>query len=315
MTESYSNDKTYNNSINLLAGGLGGMISSIVTNPLDLIKTRAQSDLYFGKSKKKKLHRSPIKLLKSVYTEEGFFSLFKGLNMNMIGIVPSKAINFYSYSSTKHFLINNININENQSIVYLISGMVAGITTSTITNPIWVIKTRLQLNNSFKKKTTIEYVSSMIQNEGIFSLYKGLFISYLGCFESTLQWILYENLKKLIKKNFEHNKEKNSAKFQSSNNVIYLLNSIAAGTSKLISTLITYPHEIVRTRLRQPPGCNGIIYKNMIHCFTLILKNEGFRSFYNGLSLHLLKTVPNSIVTFGVWEFTFNLLTQHYISK
>lgn len=58
-----------------------------------------------------------------------------------------------------------------------------GIVTSTATNPIWVIKTRLQLqgaNGLRKYSGSLDCLFKIIRQEGFGGLYKGMSASYLG---------------------------------------------------------------------------------------------------------------------------------------
>lgn len=61
--------------------------------------------------------------------------------------------------------------------------IVVGIVTSTATNPIWVIKTRLQLqgaNGLRKYSGSVDCLLKIIRQEGVGGLYKGMSASYLG---------------------------------------------------------------------------------------------------------------------------------------
>jgi solute carrier family 25, member 33/36 len=71
-------------------------------------------------------------------------------------------------------------------------------------------------------------------------LYRGLSASYLGVTEGTIQWVLYERLKKLSHADGKRgpNGEKISL-FQQ-----WLGTMGAAGTAKMAASLITYPHEV-----------------------------------------------------------------------
>lgn len=72
-----------------------------------------------------------------------------------------------------------------------------GVVTSTVTNPIWVIKTRLQLQGKQRiYNSSFDCAKHILKQEGIKGFYKGMSASYLGVAEGTIQWVIYENLKK-----------------------------------------------------------------------------------------------------------------------
>ena len=120
----------------------------------------------------------------------------------------------------------------------------------------------------------------------------GLSASYLGVSESTIQWVLYEQFKRT-----QDPCEKLS----------WFQTISSAGSAKLIATIITYPHEVIRTRLRQQPEEGGRKYQSLIQTFRLVLKEEGALAFYGGLSAHLMRVIPNAIVTFSIYEFVLML--------
>jgi solute carrier family 25 protein 33/36 len=63
----------------------------------------------------------------------------------------------------------------------------------------------------------------------------------------------------------------------------------AAGCAKLFAAALTYPHEVMRTRMRQRPvGGGRAKYTGLIQCFRTIWKEEGIVSMYGGLSPHLV---------------------------
>ncbi len=98
-------------------------------------------------------------------------------------------------------------------------------------------------------------------------------------------WVLYERLKKMGADNTSKREEgKVSGKLSSMVG--------AAGVAKLVASLITYPHEVVRTRLRQQPEPGQRAkYTGLVQTVKLVYREEGLAALYGGLSAHLLRVV------------------------
>jgi len=76
----------------------------------------------------------------------------------------------------------------------------------------------------------------------------------------------------------------------------------ASGGAKAVASLITYPHEVIRTRLRQPAVGGVIKYTGLLQTLKLVLKEEGVANLYGGLSAHMLRVVPNAACMFLIYE-------------
>lgn len=181
-----------------------------------------------------------ITLESDIYREESPRALFKGLGPTLVGVVPARSINFFTYGNGKQIIADRFNHGEENSYVHLAAAAIAGIATGTATNPIWVVKTRLQLD-AHKPTTTarsffggsIAMIKQILREEGVRGFYKGLSASYLGVTEGTIQWVLYERLKRL------------TAGTQGKGGVQEWLGMLgSAGTAKCVASLITYPHEV-----------------------------------------------------------------------
>ncbi|KAK8151747.1 mitochondrial carrier domain-containing protein [Phyllosticta citrichinensis] len=319
-----------------VAGAIGGTAAATLTAPFDVLKTRLQSDYYHKQllasrtargvpspdsmtfTRSAALHfRETFQILFAIPRTEGWRALFKGLGPNLVGVVPARAINFYTYGNGKRLISTYLNGGQEAAWVHLCAAACAGIVTGTATNPIWLVKTRLQLDKSHAKelgggrqyKNALDCTMQTLRLEGIRGLYKGLSASYLGVTESTLQWMLYEQMKMGL----ANRQERIDASGQEptlSDKVISWTGGLgAAGTAKFIATILTYPHEVVRTRLRLAPEANGLPkYTGLVQCFRLIAKEEGFAGLYGGLTPHLLRTVPSAAIMFGTYETVLKLL-------
>ncbi len=277
-------------------------------------------------------HAPPKKnTYRDIARDESPRALFKGLVPTLVGVVPARSINFFTYGNGKQIIANQFNDGQENSYVHLCAAAIAGIVTGTATNPIWVVKTRLQLSASDRLTSAATAVASkahsspgpffggsvltmkqIAREEGIRGFYKGLSASYLGVTEGTIQWVLYERLKRL------------TTSTQGAGGLQEWAGMIAsAGTAKCVASLITYPHEVrhpntficfvdigltryllqvLRTRLRQPLVNGRKKYSGLMQTLRLVIAEEGARSLYGGLSAHLMRVVPNAAVMYSIYE-------------
>lgn len=112
--------------------------------------------------------------------------LWKGLGPNLVGVTPARAIWFATYNKAKNVLEDRLETSNN-SRVHFASAIVAGLTVATVTNPIWLVKTRMQLQTLQQEnarqhnyKGSLDCVRRVYREEGFRGFYKGLTASYVG---------------------------------------------------------------------------------------------------------------------------------------
>lgn len=208
-----------------------------------------------------------------------------------------------------------------------------------VTNPIWVIKTRLMSQVSRKSTTsgvrppwhyrsTLDAAKKMYKTEGVLSFYSGLTPALLGLTHVAVQFPAYEYLKT----KFTGQGMGMSAEGDTGSNWVGVLS--ASVLSKIMASSATYPHEVIRTRLqtqqRSMPsssseytafrgglegsehGPAAIIaktrvaiprYKGIVTTFKTILREEGWRAFYAGMGTNMMRAVPAATTTMLTYEF------------
>nr|XP_060623890.1 solute carrier family 25 member 36 isoform X2 [Anolis sagrei ordinatus] len=298
--------------VHLFAGGCGGTVGAILTCPLEVVKTRLQSSsvtLYISEvhlntvngasvNRVTRVSPGPLHCLKMILQKEGPRSLFRGLGPNLVGVAPSRAIYFAAYSNCKEVL-NNI-LEPDSTQVHMTSAGVAGFTAITATNPIWLIKTRLQLdarNRGEKRMSAFECVRKVYHADGIKGFYRGMSASYAGISETVIHFVIYESIKRRLleyKSASAMDEEDESVKEASD----FVGMMMAAATSKTCATSIAYPHEVVRTRLRE----EGTKYRSFFQTLSLLVREEGYGSLYRGLTTHLFRQIPNTAIMMATYE-------------
>ena len=298
-----------------VAGGLGGAVGAVLTAPFDVIKTRLQSSGYslekvnYGSinlagsnqaviSAQSKQFSAVFSYMRYMIKTEGWPSLFRGLELHLFGTAPSRAIYFAVYSNSKNFLLTSVKLQDDSVMLPIASSIVAGFTTCTVTNPIWFLKTRLQLECSRyggNQKGLWRTVRNVYRKEGIRKFYSGLSASYLGIGETVINFLIYEQMKVKINKFYNRDSSKS----------FYFSTFLMASTlSKSTAAMIGYPHEVLRTRLRQQS--NEILgrarYTSITQTARMILAEEGWTAFYSGLGTHLLRQVPNTVILLLTYE-------------
>lgn len=134
---------------------------------------------------------------------------------------------------------------------HIVAAAEAGILTLALTNPIWVVKTRLclqygsveELNLPASKRYSgmLDALRKVYRHEGIPGLYRGFVPGIFGVSHGSLQFMAYEELKKLY---IQKNKLDSEVKLGTA---AYLC---CAALSKLFAASITYPYQVVRARLQ-----------------------------------------------------------------
>eukprot|EP00823_Brevimastigomonas_motovehiculus_P008372 TRINITY_DN7662_c0_g1_i1.p1 TRINITY_DN7662_c0_g1~~TRINITY_DN7662_c0_g1_i1.p1 ORF type:complete len:324 (+),score=42.65 TRINITY_DN7662_c0_g1_i1:82-1053(+) len=301
----------------MIAGSCAGVFSKTMVQPFDLIKTRMQvnSGLYKG----------VVDAFRQIIKAEGLKGLYTGLAPNLLGSGAAWGVNFYIYnlakqSWRKYILHTSPDSKEHLGpLPHLLCAACGGVATSLATNPIWLIKTRLQVqskNLSAPQYTGIvDCFTRIVHEEGPLALYKGLVPALSLVSNGALQFMAYEELKRFTIRYVSK-----------SETSLGSMHFAAMGFfAKAFSATITYPLQVTRARLyqgRKPDRALKIkaqaataaaeakqqYYTSMRGVIFDILRNESPLSFYRGLFPHLLKTAPLSALMFFGYETTLRFL-------
>jgi solute carrier family 25 folate transporter 32 len=298
--------------INSISGSISGLTAAVALTPLDVIKIRL---IIHGKhtiptlntSNVGRLHSAilfPLDIAQTIrymLKTEGIRSLYRGLGTTLIGYIPNWAIYFTLYDYMKNNMLKHNGYVENTNLINIISAMSAGAVASTVTNPLWVVKTRMQAGKTVRYNSTWHALNTILREEGPQALWRGLAPSLLGLVHIGIQFSLYENLKQ----KFE---QKRGTKLIHITDVM-----LASMTSKLAASMIAYPHEVLRSRLHDNGHSTNKKYKNMREVITKIYQEEGVSGFYKGMATNCIRVVPQAIITLTTYELCLRFLSRYEV--
>ncbi|XP_061395826.1 solute carrier family 25 member 32 [Musca vetustissima] len=179
--------------------------------------------------------------------------------------------------------------------MHMLAAAQSGALTLVLTNPIWVVKTRLCLQYGGADGKSAEYrgmvhaLAQIYKEEGIRGLYKGFVPGMLGVSHGAIQFMTYEEMKNCYN---EYRKLPIDTKLATSEYLAF------AAISKLIAAAATYPYQVVRARLQD----HHHSYQGTWDCIKQTWRYERMRGFYKGLVPYLVHVTPNICMVMLIWE-------------
>jgi len=176
------------------------------------------------------------------------------------------------------------NPDSNPALIHMGSAVIAGGISDVICNPMFVVRTRLQTQalhtlEKYQPDGMLQTAKSLYREGGPLIFWRGMTANLMGLSHVAVQFPVYEQLKKTLR----HTKHQESA--------LDLL--VASGLSKMTASLLTYPHEVIRSRMMDARTNVGFWQTcRKIH------GAEGFLGFYAGLPVSLIRVIPNTCITF-----------------
>ena len=257
--------------MDLIIGGLSGVISRTATAPLELYKFQRQNSFM------------PNSTMGDVLKKEGIRHLWKGNWTNCLRVFPQTAINYGVFE----FCRKNVFNNESEQINNFMAGCIGGSVAITCTYPLETMRTRLSLQSSHSHYNGLLDACRTIPTRDLF---KGLRMSILGFAPFTaLSFSTYFTYKEYLESNVQWNGD-----------IIKVISGGLAGTT---AVTITYPTDLIRRRLQlQNFDKNVPKYSGILDCIHKINKSEGVRGLYRGLTATYIKLFPTIGIQFLVME-------------
>ncbi|KAK6912834.1 Mitochondrial substrate/solute carrier [Dillenia turbinata] len=285
----------------LIAGGAAGAVAKTVVAPLErtkiLLQTRTDGYHSLG----------VCQSLRKIVKHEGIVGLYKGNGASVLRIVPYAALHFMTYEQYRTCILDNYSAIGTGPVVDLLAGSAAGGTAVLVTYPLDLARTKLayQVNsaNSFRNSVTnfharpayngIKDVIKSVYNEGgVRALYRGVGPTLIGILPySGLKFYVYEELKRHVPE--EHQKS-------------IAMRLCCGALAGLFGQTFTYPLDVVRRQMQveslQSSVHGDARYRNTFEGLACIVRNQGWRQLFAGLSINYIKIVPSVAIGFTAYD-------------
>ncbi|EDW23972.1 GL23888 [Drosophila persimilis] len=270
----------------IVAGGITGGLEILITYPTEFVKTQLQLD---EKGEMKKFN-GIADCVKKTVKQNGFFGLYRGLSVLLLGSIPKSAARFGAFE----FFSNKMRDESGELTMTrrFFSGMLAGMTEAVVAvTPMETIKVRFindQRSAKPKYKGLFHGVGQIVKTDGIGGIYKGLPATVMkqGSNQAIRFFVLF-SLKDLYT---GRDKTKTVPK-----PLVGVFGAIAGAASVFGNN----PLDVVKTRMQ---SLDSARYKNTLDCAMQVLRQEGPMAFYKGTVPRLGRVCLDVAITFMIYD-------------
>ncbi|KAF2075017.1 hypothetical protein CYY_003669 [Polysphondylium violaceum] len=276
---------------NLIAGAIAGIIGASTVFPLDMVKTRLQNQKALPNGTTP--YNGAIDCFRKIIRNEGGVrALYRGLSANLVGITPEKALKLAVNDLLRTTLQGDApSITIGQEVM---SGAGAGFCQVVATNPMEIVKIRMQISGEGGKRASL---GEVVKELGIRGLYKGTGATLLRDVPfSMVYFSMYGRIKAHLTDENGHIGIGN-----------ILLSGIIAGSC---AASISTPMDVIKTRVQVKPGPGDPHYNGILDCINKTMKNEGPKAFCKGLVPRIMIISPLFGITLVVYEVQKNLFAS-----
>jgi solute carrier family 25, member 38 len=287
-----------------LAGLSTGTLSAALLQPADLLKTRVQQthtstlgstlrDIINGPNAIRQLWRGTLpSIIRTGFGSALYFTTLNALRQQ----VAKGAFLPVSIKDAAVSQASSSSLPKLSNVANLTTGAVARASAGFILMPMTVVKVRYE-SNLYAYRSLWEATSGILKTEGIRGFfsgfgatairdapYAGLYVLFYEQTKQRLGSLMYNtHLRPMVRMTTGQSASTN-----------FLSGMIAAGCA----TALTNPFDAVKTRIQLLPGKYG----NMIKAVTMMLREEGVKSLFQGLGLRMGRKAMSSALAWTLYE-------------
>ncbi|XP_003745710.1 solute carrier family 25 member 35 [Galendromus occidentalis] len=289
-----------------LIGGLSSCGAVLVTNPLEVAKTRIQLQGELQARGCYPVHyRNVFHALFTIGSRDGVRAIQSGLAPAMCYQFCQNGFRLGAFQLMEN---SHLTKNEDGSVNFprsVLAGAAAGSVGAFLASPLYMIKTQLQSSTRIqaiavgfqhRHVSMSDAVATAWSNGGLRGLWRGASAATLRVSAgSSVQLSTFSKARSLLLERFPA--------LQEYSMMATFLASLVSGS--MLCVIMT-PFDVVCTRLYNQgidrSTKKGMYYDGVLDCFGKIFRSEGLLGFYKGVSAAISRCAPHTVITLMLWQ-------------
>lgn len=210
LVRKYVSHYSQSNTIkSIVAGGCASLVAQTITVPIDIVsqhimlqgqgeymtRFKTEPKMMLAPSKSRLTFGQTRDITVQIFAEDGFRGFYRGYVASLLTYIPNSALWWPFY----HFYAEQLSYLAPSSCPHLllqaIAGPMAAATASTITNPMDVVRARVQVEG---RSSVIGTFKQLLAEEGVWGMTKGLSARIISSLPTSVLIVVgYETLKRL----------------------------------------------------------------------------------------------------------------------
>ncbi|ATY64498.1 peroxisomal membrane protein Pmp47, putative [Cordyceps militaris CM01] len=289
-----------------LAGAGGGILSMVLTYEM----TETISLAYLVESKKADSKFSDA--VQKIIAREGVAGLYSGINSALFGISVTNFVYYYWYEWTRSFFeaaaVKAGRASKRlTTIESMIAGAIAGSATVVLTNPIWVVNTRVttykhdanaeleagRRGKALARPSTLATLMALLKREGPQALFSGVMPALVLVINPILQYTLFEQMKNAVER-----------RRKITPTIAFFLGALG----KLFATSVTYPYITVKSKMHVASTSSK--KDGMSQTLNRVVREEGYAGLYKGIVPKVTQSVLTAAFLFAFKDVLFDQIVK-----
>ncbi|XP_014260510.1 solute carrier family 25 member 38-A-like isoform X2 [Cimex lectularius] len=266
-----------------LAGSLSGTFSTVLFQPLDLVKTRLQNqNAALSGTGRVSYSTGMFHVLNNILKKEQFTGLWKGMTPSITRTVPGVGL----YFSSMHWMTRTFTDGHPSPLQAVAIGIVGRTFSAVCLIPITVVKTRYE-SGEYPYKSITHALRLIYQHEGLRGLTCGLFPTVVRDAPfSGIYLMFYTQLKKAMHPELLKNEYQAPVQFSC---------GVVAG---ILASLVTQPADVIKTKMQLYPH----LYPNIQSVILHLHRQYGSRGYFKGLAPRMLRRTLVASMAWTLYE-------------